>query len=94
MLVCGDAAAEEHETVPRTFSGSGDAFRDGGRQLGQGFRGIGRGVRDTFTGRTSGEDYREGAKIGTGFKNFGLGIAGGGRAIGRGFKRAFTGSAD
>ena len=97
LLLAGITAWESDsraDTVPKTFDGAGDSFRQGGRDMGEGFRGFGRGVRDTFTGRSSGEDYRESARIGTGFKNFGLGIAGGGRAIGRGFKRAFTGSAD
>lgn len=98
LLVCLVVGAWQSdscaETVPRTFDGAGEAFKEGGRDLGRGFRGLGRGIGDTFTGKPAREDYRDSRNIGTGFKNFGLGIAGGGRAVGRGFKRAFTGSAD
>ena len=82
------------ETIPRTYDGSGDAFRKGGREVGEGFRGIGRGVKDTFTGRRSTEDYKQGAKIGIGVKDIGRGIAGGGRATGREIKKGVTGSDD
>ncbi len=81
---------ETHETVPRTFGGAGDAFRSGGRELGSGFRGVGRGVKDTFTGQPASADYKDGRGIGTGFKDIGRGIAGSGRAFGRAVRHAFT----
>lgn len=81
----------EAETIPRTYDESGEAFRDAGHELSDGFRGVGRGVKDTFTGQRSGDDYRKGKAIGTGFKDIGRGIAGGARATGRGIKRAFQG---
>ena len=97
MLVIGDAAAQAEASrparggVPNTYGGAGDAFRDGGHELGNGFRGIGLGLRDTFTGRRSGDDYRQGKTIGTGFKDIGRGIAGSAWATGRSIKRAFRG---
>lgn len=78
--------APENE-VPKTFDGSGEAFREGGKELGEGFRGVGRGIKDTFTGKEAKDDYKEGKKIGEGFKDIGLGTAGGGRAVGRSVKK-------
>jgi hypothetical protein len=97
VLLIGDAPAQAEPSrsargsVPNTYDGAGDAFTEGGHELGDGFRGIGLGLRDTFTGRRSGEDYRHGKAIGTGFKDIGRGIAGGAWATGRGIKRAFRG---
>lgn len=97
LLLVGTAPAQAERSrhaqgsVPNTYDGSGDAFRDGGHELGDGFRGIGLGIRDTFTGRRSGDDYRQGKAIGTGFKDIGRGIAGGAWATGRAIKRAFRG---
>jgi hypothetical protein len=96
MLLIGGAPAQAERRparggVPNTYDGAGDAFREGGHDLGDGFRGIGLGLRDTFTGRRSGEDYRQGKAIGTGFKDIGRGIAGGAWATGRSIKRAFRG---
>lgn len=85
---------ETHETIPHTYDGAGDAFRDGGHELGDGFRGFGLGVRDTFTGRRSSDDYRKSKAVGTGFKDIGRGIAGGARAVGHGIKRTFQGGND
>ena len=90
----GDSERESSETVPRTYDGAGGAFRSGGKKLGEGFRGVGRGIRDTFTGRPSAGDYREGKNIGTGFKDLGRGIAGGARATGRTIKQGVQGSSD
>ena len=80
-------AAEE--VVPKTFHGAGGAFKEGGRQIGEGFRGIGRGLKKTFTGERAKEDYQEAEKIGTGARDVGRGTAGGGRAVGRGLKEGF-----
>ena len=76
-------------SVPNTYDGAGDAFREGGHELGDGFGGIGLGVKDTFTGQRSGEHYRQGKGIGTGFKDIGRGVAGGAWATGRSIKRVF-----
>lgn len=86
-----ERSGQARGSVPNTYDGAGDAFRDGGHELGDGFRGVGLGVRDTFTGRRSGDDYRKGKAIGTGFKDIGRGIAGGAWATGRAIKRAFRG---
>ena len=93
VLLASLAAAEEPHgdvprgTVPRTFDGAGEAFKEGGREIGYGFRGIGRGLKNTFTGRSSAADYRESKEILTGFKDVGRGIAGGARAVGGAVKR-------
>lgn len=83
------AVAEEppENQVPKTFDGAGEAYREGGRELGEGFRGIGRGIKKTFKGEAAKEDYKEGRQIGEGFKDIGLGTAGGGRAVGRSIKK-------
>lgn len=88
-LFAGVSAAEEppENEVPKTFEGSGEAFREGGKEIGEGFRGVGRGIKKTFTGEAAKEDYKEGQKIGEGFKDVGLGTAGGGRAVGRSVKK-------
>jgi hypothetical protein len=93
ILVAGNVLAAEgsskssEEVVPRTFNGAGQAFREGGRQIGAGFRALGRGVRDTFTGKRSADDYRGSKQIGSGFKDVGRGVAGEGRAVGRAIKQ-------
>lgn len=88
-FVAGVAMAEEapENQVPKTFEGSGEAFREGGEELGEGFRAVGRGVKKTFTGEAAKEEYQKGEKIGEGFKDIGLGVAGGGRAVGRSIKK-------
>ena len=93
-IVALSADYAQAETVPRTYDGAGDAFRQGGKEVGEGFRGVGRGVKDTFTGRRSAEDYRQGKKIGTGVTDIGRGLAGGARATGREIKRGVTGGGD
>lgn len=77
------------EKIPKTFHGSGEAFKEGGRRFGEGFRGIGRGIKKTFTGDRSKEDYQEAEKLGTGARDIGRGTAGGGRAVGRGLQKGF-----
>lgn len=89
-----DSEREPSATVPRTYDGAGGAFKTGGRELGEGFRGVGRGIKDTFTGRPSAGDYREGKNIGTGFRDLGRGIAGGARATGRTIKQSVNRSSD
>lgn len=83
------AVAEEarENRVPKTFDGTNESFKEGGRELGEGFRGIGRGIKKTFTGKEAREEYQEAEKIGEGFKDIGLGVAGGGRAVGRSVKK-------
>ena len=93
-IVALSADSAPAETVPRTYDGAGDAFRQGGREVAEGFRGIGRGVKDTVTGRRSAHDYRQGRKIGTGVKDIGRGLAGGARATGREIKKGVTGGGD
>ena len=98
-LLVGVAPAQERrsgaeETVPKTFDGAGDAFKEGGKELGEGFRGIGRGIKHTFTGRPAAQEYKRSKAIGTGFKDIGRGVAGGARAVGRGIKRSFTGEGE
>jgi len=78
---------ESSEAVPKTYQGAGGAFKEGGKEIGEGFRGIGRGIKDTFTGKSSAEDYKQGKNIGTGFKDLGRGVAGGARATGRTVKK-------
>ena len=90
----GDSERNSSEAVPRTYDGAGGAFKSGGKELGEGFRGVGRGIKDTFTGRASAGDYREGKNIGTGFKDLGRGVAGGARATGRTIKQSVKGSSD
>lgn len=97
----GTAPAAEHgtvakpgpESVPRTYSGSGEAFKEGGREIGEGFRSFGRGVRDTFTGQESKENYKNTKSIGEGFKDIGRGVAGGARATGETVENAVEGEA-
>ena len=89
-----DSERNSSEAVPRTYDGAGGAFKSGGKELRDGFRGVGRGIRDTFTGRPSAGDYREGKNIGTGFKDLGRGVAGGARATGRTIKQGVKGSSD
>ena len=70
-VIANAEEAPENE-VPKTFEGSGEAFREGGKELGEGFRGIGRGIKKTFTGEAAKEEYQEGGKdIGEGFKDVG-----------------------
>ena len=89
VFLGGVAVAEEppENEVPKTFDGSNEAFREGGKELGEGFRGVGRGIKNTFTGKESKQEYKKGAQIGEGFKDIGLGVAGGGRAVGRSVKK-------
>jgi hypothetical protein len=58
------AVAEEapENRVPKTFDGSAEAYREGGRELGEGFRGVGRGIKKTFKGEAAKEDYKEAAR--------------------------------
>ena len=92
LLFTGVAAAEESgETVPKTYQGSGDAFKEGGRELGEGFKSLGRGIRDTFTGREARDDYQNTKSIGEGAKDIGRGVAGGARATGETVKDAVDG---
>lgn len=89
VLAASVTVAEEapENTVPKTFDGSNESFKEGGREIGEGFRGVGRGIKKTFTGKEAREDYQEAEKIGDGFKDIGLGVAGSGRAVGRSVKK-------
>lgn len=78
------------EAVPTTVEGGAGQIKQGGQEVGEGFRGVGRGIKKTFTGERSKEDYEEGSKIGTGFADMGKGVAGVGRGVGRDVKKGFT----
>jgi hypothetical protein len=91
LLVSSVAAEESGESVPKTYDGSGDAFKEGGREIGEGFKSLGRGVRDTFTGQEAKEDYKNTKSIGEGAKDIGRGVAGGARATGETVKDAVDG---
>ncbi len=75
--------------VPATVEGGSHTFKNGGKEMGAGFGGIGRGIKDVFTGRRSKEDFKQGKKIGTGAADVGKGVAGIGRGVGRGIKNGF-----
>ena len=92
LTLCAAAYAEE--TIPKTYDGAGGAFKDGGHELGDGFRGVGRGIKNTFTGKPSKEEYKKGKSIGSGLKDVGRGVAGGGRAVGHSVKGAVTGKGE
>ncbi|MBI1814786.1 MAG: hypothetical protein HYR72_07400 [Deltaproteobacteria bacterium] len=98
LLVATHAIAEEpstEETVPKTVHGGKQKIKSGGKEVGEGFRGIGRGIKKTFTGESSKEDYSEGGKqLGEGFKDLGTGTAGVGRGVGTSVGHAFTGEPD
>jgi hypothetical protein len=98
LLVATLALAEEpstEETVPKTVHGGNQRIKSGGKEIGEGFRGIGRGIKKTFTGESSKEDYSEGGKqLGAGFKDLGTGTAGVGRGVGTSVGHAFTGAKD
>lgn len=87
LLASSPAFAEE---VPKTYEGSGEAFKEAGREMGEGFRSLGRGMKNTFTGERSKEEYENSRQIGEGFKDVGRGVAGGARATGRQIQRAVT----
>ncbi len=90
ILLSVSTARAEDETVPSTVEGGSRTFTEGGQQIGEGFRGIGRGIKKMFTGERSKEEFKEGAKIGTGFRDVGIGTAGVGRGVGREVKEGFT----
>jgi hypothetical protein len=98
LLVATHALAEEpstEETVPKTVHGGNQKIKSGGKEIGEGFRGIGRGIKKTFTGESSKQDYSEGGKqLGEGFKDLGTGTAGVGRGVGTSVGHAFTGDQD
>ncbi len=75
--------------VPTTVVGGSPKFKNGGKEMGAGFGGIGRGIKDVFTGRRSKEDFKQGKKIGTGAADVGKGVAGVARGVGRGIKNGF-----
>lgn len=66
-------------------------MKEGGKEIGDGFKGIGRGIRDVFTGKASKDDFKEGKKIGTGTVDVGRGVGGVGRGTGREVKKGFKG---
>ncbi len=87
----GASSGENQTGVPTTIEGGSQVLKEGGHEIGEGFRGIGRGVKDAVKGERSKEDFEEGAKIGTGFKDLGLGTAGVARGTGRRIKKGFKG---
>jgi hypothetical protein len=89
--VRAESDATRQESVPKTFEGAGGAFREGGHEIGAGFRSMGRGIAATFTGRRASDHYRESKQIGTGFVDIGRGVAGGARAVGRAIKQGVSG---
>ena len=93
VAVAGDGAATSggQETVPKTVEGGSQKFKAGGKEMGEGFRAIGRGIKDVFTGKESKKDFKGAAKIGDGGRDVGLGTAGIGRGVGRGIKKGFKG---
>ena len=97
-LLAGVAVGEDpassndgQTTVPATIEGGTQVLKDGGREIGEGFRGIGRGVKDTVKGERSKEDFEEAGKIGTGVKDLGRGTAGVALGTGRRVKQGFKG---
>lgn len=92
LLFSGSAPAEDGGgTVPKTYEGSGEAFKEGGKEIGEGFRSLGRGLKNTFTGEAAKEEYKGTKAIGEGFKDVGRGIAGGARATGEAVKDGVDG---
>lgn len=83
--------ASGEETIPTSIEAGAATIKEGGKDIGEGFKGIGRGVRDVFTGESSKENFKEGAKIGTGVVDVGRGVGGVGRGAGRDLKEGFTG---
>lgn len=93
-LVLLAAGVRADETVPRTVEGGSAKVKSGGNEIGEGFRSLGRGIKKTFTGQESKQDYKGAAKIGEGFRDLGTGTAGVGRGVGLEVKKAFTGRED
>jgi hypothetical protein len=97
LMVAGIAFAEDDaksgggETVPATTAGGSHKIKEGGKEIGAGFRAIGRGIKDVFTGEKSKDDFKEAAKIGEGARDVGVGTAGVGRGVGRDVKKGFEG---
>lgn len=93
VAVAEDGASndESHTGVPTTIEGGTHVLKEGGQEIGEGFRGIGRGVKDAVKGERSKEDFEEAGKIGTGVKDLGLGTAGVARGTGRRIKKGFKG---
>jgi hypothetical protein len=101
VSLAGVAVAQEEGSgttsesgVPTTVEGGSKTFKEGGQEIGEGFRGVGRGVKKVFTGQRSREDFEEGKKIGTGFRDIGRGTAGVARGVGRDVKKGFKGEGD
>ncbi len=92
VLVVPPSTLADDSGVPKTTQGGSHKFKQGGQEMGAGFRGVGRGIKDVFTGKRSKEDFKEGKHIGTGAANVGKGIAGIGRGVGRDVKKGFKGS--
>lgn len=84
------AAWADDDSVPTTVEGGAHKMKEGGKDVGEGFRGIGRGIKDVFTGESSKENFKEGKKIGTGFADMGKGVGGVGRGAGRDIKEGFS----
>jgi hypothetical protein len=95
LLLTGSAVAEESgEAVPKSYDGAGDTLKEGGREIGEGFKSLGRGLKRTFTGEESKQEYKGTKNIGEGFKDVGRGVAGGARAVGRSVKDGGDGDED
>lgn len=91
LLVATAGAAFGDEAVPRTYDGAGEAFKEGGKEIGEGFESLGKGLKGTFTGEAAKEDYKDTKSIGEGFKDIGRGTAGGARATGDAIVDGVTG---
>jgi hypothetical protein len=92
-VLAGPLRAED-AAVPATVEGGAAKIKQGGQEVGSGFRGVGRGIKKTFTGERSKEDFKEGKKIGTGVVDMGKGVGGVGRGVGRDVKEGFTDGAE
>ncbi len=92
LLATAGAAEGGDEAVPKTYDGANDAFKEGGQEIGAGFKSLGRGLKQTFTGEAAKEEYKETKSIGEGFKDIGRGVAGGARATGEEIKDGVDGN--
>jgi hypothetical protein len=77
------ATARGEDPVPKTVEGGSSKVNRGGKEIADGFRHMGRGIKKVFTGQRSKEDFKKTTRIGKGFKDLGLGVAGVGRGVGR-----------
>ncbi|HVM95826.1 MAG TPA: hypothetical protein VMT89_05525 [Candidatus Acidoferrales bacterium] len=84
-------ACADDDVVPKTVEGGSAKVKHGGHEIGEGFSGIGHGIKDVFTGEESKGDFKKAAKIGEGFKDVGVGTAGVGRGVGRGIRKGVKG---